>query len=275
MKFNIRRLKMFLSPQIRKKGCRFTLLELLIVIAIIAILAGMLLPALNSVREKGLKILCIGNMRQLGLATMNYQSDNNDFFQRETLGGTGTYADAWTYHFVIKAKYSTHETMLCPVAKNYIPSDKKREWDKKSSSTTVDFWSKGTYAINYREFGCFSGDLAAVKTKIGEIRRPSYFLVATEAALGNGTFPTDPVPYYSVDNFDNWGYRSVYPRHNKLEANVLWGDGHCSSVRGHGGTSEQISRSYTKYSNSPLKDYSFDGNPWTFNGLGRESKARP
>ena len=57
---------------------RFTLIELLIVIAIIAILAGMLLPALNQARARAKSANCLANLKQIGASSQFYSSDHKE-----------------------------------------------------------------------------------------------------------------------------------------------------------------------------------------------------
>lgn len=99
-----------------KQKSIFTLIELLIVIAIIAILASMLLPALNSARAKARNIACVSNLKQNGIMFHEYCGENNEYAPQ--LDGVYTYVSQVA---PVQEKYKTNRftkptgAFYCPV----------------------------------------------------------------------------------------------------------------------------------------------------------------
>jgi len=169
----------------------FTLIELLVVIAIIAILASMLLPALNQARERAKSAQCANNTRQLSTAHQLYQNDNNDFWTGgyNTAYRTLKLNAAYVWDNILRdGNYMPYSKPLSgpnPVPHKILqcPSDNVKRTDGAQMARSYAFSSGFCSGENkpFKGVGGY-GTLASfiVTTKAGMLRNPSRLIANTE-----------------------------------------------------------------------------------------------
>jgi prepilin-type N-terminal cleavage/methylation domain-containing protein/prepilin-type processing-associated H-X9-DG protein len=206
----------------------FTLIELLVVIAVVAILAALLLPALNQSKWSAQRAQCEGNLRQLGIATQLYWDENNGYCFRYIFGTTN-YGQIYWFGWLGPGPEGQRPfdltcgalfpglgggARLCP-SLNY---------------ALAKFKLKATNMVcSYGYNWYLSAPTNRPPVKVSQIARPSGTALYADAAQVNDFLPpashANPMleEFYYVDNTIN--YPNGHFRHSE-RANVVFCDGH-------------------------------------------------
>jgi prepilin-type N-terminal cleavage/methylation domain-containing protein/prepilin-type processing-associated H-X9-DG protein len=207
---------------VSKKG--FTLIELLVVILVVALLLGILGPALAVAKQQAIALVCKSNLRQLVLANIGYATENDDTFVLAAEDIATTNLCRW--HGVRNSTDDPFNSSRSPLA-DYFGNGEIKKCSEKVDFRHGDPWNWdfedgcGGYGYNMTYIGSRmweSGFTAAGKpTKSTEVSRPQETLMFTDTAMTK----LDGLPYYLEYSF-------VEPRHFVIngqadETDSIWG----------------------------------------------------
>jgi prepilin-type processing-associated H-X9-DG protein/prepilin-type N-terminal cleavage/methylation domain-containing protein len=209
----------------------FTLVELLVVVAVIAILASLLLPSLSRARETAMRIKCISNQKQIGIGMLMYAGDCDGLIVRDIDGAS------WKLLYTGMTtkggdKIITTKITSCPKypESNAIASGNKsfdsygiytahadKEYSSKIS-TVGDFCSQ-PYTLS-----------SSVAYSLKKVKYPSEMIILGDA-FNLGASYTNWGQYWNFTPITNWDLRSYYLfMGHQNRANVLFFDGHAQSM---------------------------------------------
>jgi len=221
-----------IKPSTARRG--FTLIELLVVIAIIAILAAILFPVFQKVRENARRASCSSNMKQLGLAFIQYTQDADE---KEPSGTVTPFANATAGYGWAGQLYSfTKSTGLYKCPDDSTANSAVGNYSAVSYAQNANLASQSIALINapattvqaYEVFGVTADSANSAGAASGEILSPA----GTGLALGTPSPGTGGTPGVGANDASN-GLPSI--RHDKntgsFASNYLVEDGHVKYVR--------------------------------------------
>ena len=224
------------SARGRVKLSGFTLIELLVVIAIIAILAAMLLPALQSARARGVTANCASNIKQLNSALNAYMPD----FDEYVVVGKRDYSSYYHWSAALLAyKYVDRSLFICPAVHNYQYVSNILSAAPTPASTTSTYLRYVHYGINagiasdYIKTTRSSSKIKSTPTmKAGKAVNPGKTVAFADSHCKDYKNVGDKTPvgfafFYAYGS----GSGQIMDRHAK-GANVSFVDGHVTWDKG-------------------------------------------